>query len=304
MLESRQGRKTAEMADRTARSLHRLRVESDQRPQLTLIAGALDGTPGGKAATLVAPAAAPPVLSQSSDICGVSRAGWAAAALLYAALATTLLLLAWNATPPEPWPASPTLFKVVFEETPAPPPASAPEPRSASPEAPPEPTLAQPELDPVPPAPLATAEPTPAELPKPPPAKPVPPRRYAARPPQTADPAPSPPAEQQVAIGTPPPLPSAPVVPPQPIGGLASNRKPDYPAAARLRGQQGRVVLRVEVSAAGAPLSVAVLSTSGHTVLDKAALAAVEQWRFKPATLAGIPVAGAIDVPIQFRLEE
>ncbi len=103
---------------------------------------------------------------------------------------------------------------------------------------------------------------------------------------------------------TPPPLPTAPVLPPQPIGGLASNRKPDYPPAARLRGQQGLVVLRVEVSAAGAPLSIAVVSTSGHTVLDKAALAAVEQWRFKPAAQAGTPVNGAVEVPIQFRLEE
>ena len=292
------------MADRTTRSLHRLRVDSDHRPQLTLIAGALDGAPGGKAATLVAPAAAPPVLSQSSDICGVSRGGWAAAALLYAALATALLLAAWTATPPAPWPASPTLFKVVFEEPPAPPPAPAPEPPSAAPGVPPEPTLAEPEPDPVPPAPLAIAEPTPPELPKPPPAKPAPPRQHAAPPPQSAAPAPSPPREQQVATVTPPPLPSAAVVPPQPISGLASNRKPDYPPAARLRGQQGRVVLRVEVSAAGAPLGIAVVSTSGHAVLDKAALAAVEQWRFQPATQAGTPVAGAVDVPIQFRLEE
>jgi protein TonB len=103
---------------------------------------------------------------------------------------------------------------------------------------------------------------------------------------------------------TPPPLPSAPVLPPQPISGLASNRKPDYPPAAKQRGQQGRVVLRVEVSAAGAPLSVTVLSTSGHDLLDKAALAAIEQWRFHPATRAGAAVAGAVDVPVQFRLEE
>jgi protein TonB len=64
------------------------------------------------------------------------------------------------------------------------------------------------------------------------------------------------------------------------------------------------VVLRVEVSVAGAPLSVAVLSTSGYPLLDKAALAAVEQWRFQPASQAGTAVAGAADVPIQFRLEE
>lgn len=285
------------MADRTARSLHRSRVESERRPQLRVVAGALDDAPSGKATALVAPATAPPVLSQSSDICGVSRGGWAAAALLYAALAAGLLLAAWTATPPEPWPASPTVFKVVFEEPPPP----APAPQSVAPEAPPEPALAEPEPAPAPP--LAVAEPAPPALPKPPPAKPAPPPAHAAPPPRSAAPAPIPPAEQQVAAMT-PPLAAASVVPPQPIPGLASNRKPDYPLAARMRGQQGRVVLRVEVSAAGAPLSVKILSTSGHVILDKAALAAVEEWRFQPATKGGSPVVGAYDVPINFRLEE
>src|SRR5690242_4184502 len=122
MLESRRGRKMAEIADRAVRSTHRSRGEADQRPQLKLIAGALDGAaPGSRGAPLVAPAAAPPVLSPSQDICGVSRGGWAAAAILYATLAAALVLAAWKAVPPEPWPVSPTVFKVVFEEPPAPP---------------------------------------------------------------------------------------------------------------------------------------------------------------------------------------
>src|SRR6185437_750333 len=70
---------TAEMADRTARSIHRLRGESGQRPHLTLIAGALDSATPARSAPLVPPAVVPPMLSPSSDICGVSRGGWAAA---------------------------------------------------------------------------------------------------------------------------------------------------------------------------------------------------------------------------------
>jgi protein TonB len=137
----------------------------------------------------------------------------------------------------------------------------------------------------------------------------MPPQHPAAAPPRNPAPAPSPPApspsaEQQIAVATPPALPAAPIVPPQPISGVAANRKPDYPMAAKERGQQGRVVLRVEVSALGAPLSVAVLTTSGYSLLDKAALTAVEHWRFRPATQAGTAVAGAADVPFQFRLEE
>jgi len=285
------------MADRTARSLRRLRAEADQRPQLRLIAGTRDSAPAAKPATLVAPAALPPVLSPSSDICGVGRAGWAAAILFYAALATAALLALWSATPPEAWPDNQLVYKVIFEEPPAP--AAAPQNDAAV--VPPEPPLAEPEPFP-PPAPQAIAEPPAQPLPQPPPSKPLPPRQHAA-PPDSA-PAPRAPAEPRVATVVPPPLPAAPILPPEPAGGLASNRKPDYPTAAKLRGQQGRVVLRVEVSPAGAPLSVAVVATSGHAVLDKAALAAVEQWRFKPATQAGMPVVGAVDVPIQFRLEE
>ncbi|HEX6843462.1 MAG TPA: energy transducer TonB [Stellaceae bacterium] len=300
----------AEIADRAVRSTRRLRGDSDPRPQLKLIAGALDSAvPASRNAPLVAPAAAPPVLSPSSDICGVSRGAWAAAAILYGVLAAALALATWTATPPEPWPATPTVYKVVFEEPPAPPapaPPAAPEPPSAAAEQPPEPAVAEPEPEPPPPPPVALAEPTPQPLPKPPPAKPVPPRHHAAAPPRPAPspPTPSPPADQQVATLTPPALPAAPILPPQPISGLGSNRKPDYPMAAKQRGQQGRVVLRVDVSAAGKALSVTVLSTSGYSLLDKAALAAVEHWQFRPATQAGIAVAGAADVPIQFRLEE
>ena len=199
---------------------------------------------------------------------------------------------------------------MVFEEpppapSPAPPPAPEP-PQSAAAEVAPEPPVAETVPEPPPLPPLAIAEPTPQDLPKPPPAKPTPPRQHAAPPSRTATPTPEPPAEQQVATATlaPPPLSSAPILPPQPISGLAGNRKPDYPASAKQRGQQGRVVLRVEVSAAGSPLSVVVASTSGYSALDKAALAAVEAWRFKPAMQAGTAVAGAVDVPIQFRLEE
>ncbi|HEV2186282.1 MAG TPA: energy transducer TonB, partial [Stellaceae bacterium] len=199
---------------------------------------------------------------------------------------------------------------LVFEEpaalpTPAPPPAPAPEPPSAVAETPPEPAVTEPA--PEPPPPVAVAEPARQPLPKPPPRKPAPPRHHAAAPRiatlAPSQPAPSAPA-QVATTATAPALPAAPILPPQPISGFAGNRKPDYPNAAKLRGQQGRVVLRVDVSAAGLPLKVAVLTTSGYTLLDKAALAAIEQWRFHPATQAGTPVAGTADVPIQFRLEE
>lgn len=84
--------------------------------------------------------------------------------------------------------------------------------------------------------------------------------------------------------------------------GLA-NRAPRYPRVSRIRGEEGRVVLRVQVTAAGAAASVHVRRSSGHRRLDEAAIEAVRTWRFEPATRFGMRVAGAVDVPIVFRLE-
>lgn len=84
--------------------------------------------------------------------------------------------------------------------------------------------------------------------------------------------------------------------------GTAANPLPRYPLAARRRGLEGRVLLRVEVDASGRPTAVAVLHGSGHGILDRTAARAVRDWRFQPASWAGRPVAGAVEVPILFRL--
>jgi protein TonB len=84
---------------------------------------------------------------------------------------------------------------------------------------------------------------------------------------------------------------------------METNRAPVYPESARRRGEQGRVLLRVDVSAEGMPLDVSVAGTSGHPILDSAALSAVRQWRFVPGTQAGRAVAAVAEVPIRFHLE-
>lgn len=81
-----------------------------------------------------------------------------------------------------------------------------------------------------------------------------------------------------------------------------SNPRPDYPAEARRLRQEGRVLLEVEVSAAGLPTSVALKRGSGVPSLDAAALAAVRRWTFEPARTAGVPVAARVEVPVQFDL--
>jgi protein TonB len=92
--------------------------------------------------------------------------------------------------------------------------------------------------------------------------------------------------------------PSRPSAPPA-YGG---NPAPTYPAAARRRGQQGQVVVRAEVLADGRAARVEVMRSSGYALLDEAALVSVLEWRFAPAEIDGVPSAGAIEVPITFKL--
>ena len=103
-------------------------------------------------------------------------------------------------------------------------------------------------------------------------------------------------------IGPAGPSVTAALVPPRPVAGMETNRAPTYPEIARRRGEEGRVVLRVSVSADGMPLDVEVMGSSGHPSLDAAALSAVRQWRFIPATQAGKSLPAVAEVPIRFHL--
>ena len=82
------------------------------------------------------------------------------------------------------------------------------------------------------------------------------------------------------------------------------NAPPDYPELARRRGWEGRVLLKVAVSLVGDAVAVEVARPSGFETLDEAARRAVAAWRFRPATVAGVPVAGSVEVPVTFRLTE
>jgi|CXWL01.1.fsa_nt_gi protein TonB len=81
-----------------------------------------------------------------------------------------------------------------------------------------------------------------------------------------------------------------------------TNSKPKYPALARSRGWQGKVLLRVRVTAEGLSEAVTIHRSSGHEVLDESAVAAVEKWRFIPAKRGNTAVACTVIVPIIFTL--
>lgn len=89
--------------------------------------------------------------------------------------------------------------------------------------------------------------------------------------------------------------------PPSPLAYL-HNPAPTYPAVARLKRQEGVVLLTIEVSADGRASRVRVEKSSGFELLDEAALKAVRRWRFKPARIGGVPVAARGRVPLWFRL--
>jgi len=68
-------------------------------------------------------------------------------------------------------------------------------------------------------------------------------------------------------------------------------------------GEQGKVMLRVYVSASGAAEKVDIHSSSGSPRLDQAARDAMAQWTFAPAREGREPVAAWVLVPITFVLE-
>jgi protein TonB len=106
-----------------------------------------------------------------------------------------------------------------------------------------------------------------------------------------------------------PPAKAAPVEPTaiveaRPIGGIAGNCAPEYPAAALRRGLQGLVTIRVTVSPEGRAVSAAIAQSSGTPALDAAAQAKIlRDCRFIPASRNGTPVEGVAIQPMNFQIQ-
>ncbi len=118
----------------------------------------------------------------------------------------------------------------------------------------------------------------------------------------TPETAPAPPASVKLGATPAPVLRAEQIEPPSLNAAYLNNPRPVYPPIARKRGLEGVVVLRVQVSAGGAPERVAVAKSSGAAVLDEAALKAVQGWTFVPARRGDTAIAYPVDVPIRFQL--
>jgi periplasmic protein TonB len=81
----------------------------------------------------------------------------------------------------------------------------------------------------------------------------------------------------------------------------ASRVLPVYPEEAQRAGLEGLVVLKVEIDEQGRVGRIEVLRSLGHG-FDEAAVTAVRQWRFRPATRYGKPIKVFHVIPFDFRL--
>lgn len=83
-----------------------------------------------------------------------------------------------------------------------------------------------------------------------------------------------------------------------------NNPAPIYPNISRLRGETGKVLLRVQVNTEGRPSRIDMHRSSGNQSLDEAAIKAVNKWNFIPAKVDGSPINSTVIVPIEFKLDE
>jgi periplasmic protein TonB len=178
-----------------------------------------------------------------------------------------------------------------------------------------------------PPAPKVEAPPPPQVQPPPPPPAPQPvvPRKRVAPPPApklaaapelppapdaptgVVEPQPAPPpVTAPVAVAPAPPAPPPPppkVELPSSSADYLQNPKPVYPAASKRLGEQGKVVVRVQIGVDGTALATELKTSSGYERLDRAAVETVRKWRYVPGKRAGVPEAMWFDVPIHYVLE-
>ena len=110
----------------------------------------------------------------------------------------------------------------------------------------------------------------------------------------------------QTAPPPPPPPPPAPPRAPMRIGGdirppvLVHRVEPMYPELAASARVEGTVILEAIIDEDGTVQSLKVLRSV--PLLDKAAVAAVEQWKYSPVMLNGSPVRVILTVTVSFKI--
>lgn len=78
---------------------------------------------------------------------------------------------------------------------------------------------------------------------------------------------------------------------------------PAYPEEARKSGIEGMTVVKALVDHDGSICITQILESSGHDLLDNAALSAVQTSTFSPASHEGQPAKVWVSIPIKFKLQ-
>ena len=85
---------------------------------------------------------------------------------------------------------------------------------------------------------------------------------------------------------------------------LISNPKPiPYPRWALRQGWQGDLEIALEILKDGHVGRYKVMKSTGHKVLDEAAVEAIHTWRFHPAMKNGKIILTCIQVPVKFQID-
>lgn len=146
------------------------------------------------------------------------------------------------------------------------------------------------------------------------PVQPPPPQQLAAQTPVMlpSDPVAPPPTPEPPRIEV-PVEPAPPAPPPKPVGPAVLSGElaltcpdrapPSYPAISRRLGEEGKVVLRVELDETGRVDRATIKTSSGYARIDEAALATVKRWRCSPASRDGAAVRAVAIQPFNFVLE-
>lgn len=85
---------------------------------------------------------------------------------------------------------------------------------------------------------------------------------------------------------------------------VASSFHPNYPRISRRRGEEGTVILSVQVLANGSVDKVDILQSSGYRRLDEAAVKGALQTTFNPARESGCTVDSTTQISYTFRLTD
>ena len=100
------------------------------------------------------------------------------------------------------------------------------------------------------------------------------------------------------------PKPAAPVIFGPQVDPRLGLTEPVYPSSDIRMGNQGTVLLSIQVLESGRVGEVRIEKSSGFQRLDDSALREARRWRFRPGTRDGVPVVMWKQLPVTFQLQK